>query len=87
MRSPCTATKSRPSSPQLEKAREQQQRPNAAKINKFFKKTKKLSRAGTWGLRQPCAWLRFQKDAGVGAGEGWGGPEEPQASGRGGWHG
>ena len=31
MRSPCTATKSSPRSPQLEKARVQQGRPNAAK--------------------------------------------------------
>ena len=37
MRSPRTATKSSPCSPQLEKARMQQQRPNAA-INKIFKK-------------------------------------------------
>ena len=42
MRSPCTATKSSPHSPQLEKARAQQRRPNAAKnkINKFIKKRK-----------------------------------------------
>ena len=41
MRSPCTATKSSPRSPQLEKACVQQRRPNAAKnkINKInFKK-------------------------------------------------
>ena len=31
MRSPCTTTKSTPCSPQLEKARAQQRRPNAAK--------------------------------------------------------
>ena len=37
MRSPCTATKSRPCSPQLEKARAQQQRPNTA-----IKKKKKV---------------------------------------------
>ena len=39
MRSLRTITKSSPHSPQLEKARVQQQRPNAAKnkINKFFK--------------------------------------------------
>ena len=36
MRSPCTATKSSPRSPQLEKACVQQQRPNAAK-NKYIK--------------------------------------------------
>ena len=46
MRSPRTATKSSSGSPQLEKARAQQQRPNAAKnksINKFIlKKTKTL---------------------------------------------
>ena len=35
MRSPCTATKSSPRSPQLEKARVQQRRPNAAKKNYF----------------------------------------------------
>ena len=34
MRRPCTATKSSPHSPQLEKARVQQQRPNAAKKKK-----------------------------------------------------
>ena len=40
MRSLCTATKSSPRSPQLEKARVQQRRPNAAKnkINLFKKK-------------------------------------------------
>ena len=42
MRSPCTATKSSPRSPQLEKAHAQQWRPNTAKnkqiINKFLKK-------------------------------------------------
>ena len=37
MRSPCTATKSSPCSPQLEKARTQQRRPNAA-INKLINK-------------------------------------------------
>ena len=37
MRSPHTATKSSPRSPQLEKAREQQQRPNAAKKKKIKK--------------------------------------------------
>ena len=43
MRSLCTATKSSPHSPQLEKARTQQRKPNAAKkhINKFLKKEKK----------------------------------------------
>ena len=40
MRSPRTAMKSSPRSPQLEKACTQQQRPNAAK-NKFKKKIKK----------------------------------------------
>ena len=42
MRSPRTAVKSSPRSLQLEKARAQQQRPNAAKnkINKFIKKKK-----------------------------------------------
>ena len=44
MRSPRTATKSNPGSPQLEKARVQQQRPNTAKnkINKIKKKKKKM---------------------------------------------
>ena len=46
MRSPRTATKSSPHLPQLEKAREQQRRPNAAKnkINKIskFKRKRKL---------------------------------------------
>ena len=37
MRSPHTATKSSPRSPQLEEARTQQRRPNAAKINKINK--------------------------------------------------
>ena len=37
MRSLRTATKSSPRSPQLEKARAQQQRPDAAKINKLIK--------------------------------------------------
>ena len=37
MRSPCTATKSSPCSPQLEGARAQQWRPNAANNNFFFK--------------------------------------------------
>ena len=45
MRSPCTATKRSPRSPQLEKARVQQRRPNAAKsktnkINKLIKNKK-----------------------------------------------
>ena len=40
MRSPCTTTKSSPHSTQLEKARVQQRKPNAAK-NKFIKKKKK----------------------------------------------
>ena len=39
MRSPYTATKSSPCSLQLERARAQQRRPNAAK-NKFIKKKK-----------------------------------------------
>ena len=38
MRTPCIATKSSPRSPQLEKARTQQWRPNAAKKNKKTKK-------------------------------------------------
>ena len=43
MSSPCTATKSSPRSPQLEKVHAQQQRPNATKnkIN-LFKKKKKM---------------------------------------------
>ena len=43
MRSPRTAMENSPHSPQLEKARAQQRRPNAAKnkqINKFIKKKK-----------------------------------------------
>uniref|UniRef100_A0A8C6BM24 Uncharacterized protein n=1 Tax=Monodon monoceros TaxID=40151 RepID=A0A8C6BM24_MONMO len=39
-RSPRTATKSSPHSRQLEKTREQQRRPNAAKNKYFFKKRK-----------------------------------------------
>ena len=42
MRSPRTATKSSPRSPQLEKAHVQQQRPNAAKDKKEKKKKKSL---------------------------------------------
>ena len=38
MRSPRTATKSSPCSPQPEKARGQQQRPDAAKNNKYINK-------------------------------------------------
>ena len=55
MRSPCAATKSSPCSPQLEKARVQQWRPNGAK-NKLKKKKKKkriqLAMQGTpvWSL-------------------------------------
>ena len=53
MRNPCTATKSRPRSPQ-EKAHAQQQRPNTAKkffkINKFIKK-KKEKQHHTWVRR------------------------------------
>ena len=41
MRNPCTATKSSPCSLQLEKARVQQQRPNAAKNLEKLKKLKK----------------------------------------------
>ena len=49
MRSPRTATKSGSRSLQLEKARVQQQRPNAAKnkINKCIKNNKKRKK---WGL-------------------------------------
>ena len=36
MRSPCTATKSSPRLPQLEKAHAQQRGPNAAKNNKYI---------------------------------------------------
>ena len=42
MRSPCTTMKSSPCSRQLEKARVQQRRPNAAKKKKRIKKKKKL---------------------------------------------
>ena len=52
MRSPCTATKSSPRSVQLEKARTQQQRPNAAKnflkINNKNKLIKKITFAFPW---------------------------------------
>ena len=51
MRSPWTATNSSSHSPQLEKACVQQQRPNAAKINKYNKFIyiyKKNSRARFW---------------------------------------
>ena len=41
MRSSCTATKSSPYSPQLEKAHAEQQRPNTAKRNKNLRKKKK----------------------------------------------
>ena len=52
MRSPCTATKSSPRSPQLEKARVQQQRPNAAKnkINNFLKKEKETNYSGNFNI-------------------------------------
>ena len=40
MRSPCTATKSSPRSPQLEKAYAQQRRPNTAKKKEKKKKKK-----------------------------------------------
>ena len=45
MRSPCTATKSSPCLPQLEKAREQQQRPSATKnkLNNDVRKKKAVS--------------------------------------------
>ena len=42
MRSPQTATKSSPHSPQLEKAHVQQQRPNAATKKKKFKRKKEM---------------------------------------------
>ena len=46
MRSPITATKSSPCSPQLEKACAQQQRPNTAKSkNKFILKIKKINQS------------------------------------------
>ena len=46
MRSSCTATKSSPYSPQLEKAHAEQQRPNTAKRNKNLRKKKKKNRKG-----------------------------------------
>ena len=55
MRSPCAIMKSSPRSPQLEKARAQQRRPNAANqsidqsINKLIKKKKKPP-GGKYGL-------------------------------------
>ena len=56
MRSPCTTMKNSPRSPQLEKARTQQRRPNAAK-NKLKKKkmfTLTSSQVGeiAWSLEQ-----------------------------------
>ena len=53
MRSPCTATKSSPRSPQLEKAHVQQQRPNAAKKNQKIKKIK-IPRSGVAGSDGRC---------------------------------
>ena len=65
MRSPHTATKSSPRSPQLEKARAQQWRPNAAKNKKQTKKIAQESQmenrskvkcglilSNKWSLRQ-----------------------------------
>ena len=58
MRSPRTVTKSSPCSPQLEKARMQQRRPNAAKNKKInlFKKKKEEVRGSVFrsaGSRVP----------------------------------
>ena len=53
MRSPCTATKSSPRSPQLEKARTQQRRPNAAK-NKKTKTKNSIFHAASL----PPQWVR-----------------------------
>ena len=73
MRSPCTAMKSSPRSPQLEKAHMQQQRPNTAK-NTLKKKKKKTSpwcqpiqelSTSWWGTLRPppshCVWNPFLK--------------------------
>ena len=49
MRNPCTATKSSPCSLQLEKARVQQQRPNAANN---LEKLKKLKKKQAWKYPQ-----------------------------------
>ena len=73
MSSPRTAMKSSPRSPQLEKARAQQRRPNAAqknnnKINKLKKKKKEWSPAQHyifppnrapqhWGTKKPNTWV------------------------------
>ena len=57
MRSPRTATKSSPHSPQLEKAHAQQQRPNVAK-NKFIGKKKDFQKnkiSGTDGEAGPLS--------------------------------
>ena len=71
MRSPRTATKSSPRSPQLEKARAQQRRPNAAKKKKYLEagvclecspgeaeKWKMRSEAGQAHLLGPRMWGR-----------------------------
>ena len=57
MRSPHSATKSSPCSPQLEEACESQWRPNAAKnkINKFIKKKKKKDSRLQPELPEPCS--------------------------------
>ena len=48
MKNPCTATKSGPRSPQLEKVHTQQQRPNTAKK----KKKKEEKQQWQWHLQQ-----------------------------------
>ena len=58
MRSPRTTTKSSPRSPQLEKARVQQQRPNAAKnkLINFLKKSAAFSKVATNHLWLLSTW-------------------------------
>ena len=70
MRSPCTATKSSPRSPQLEKAHVQQRRPNATKnkINNKNKYIKKKRRTTLGNLTGPdprtAVWHSVQEAAG-----------------------
>ena len=54
MRDLCTATKSSPRSPQLEKAREQRLRPSVTKINKYILK---IILSGILGDERKHTWL------------------------------
>ena len=60
MRSLRTATKSSPRSPQPDKARTQQQRPNAAKNKNKLNKLKKKKRKWAEGLRGDIGEAAFQ---------------------------